>query len=321
MVFQNRNLISQSIEGFQGFNLSFLEIEILRAIYYYKLRDIGSLYTYLSNKYKIRKLSKSQFYRLVDKLQKNDYLLNMGDRKEKQLYLTQKGKVEIASFLEYTTDVLKDEIFNMESVMLNLLTSIAEITIRKCLRKINFMQIGVFYVNLHQLQLMCDKCEHPFDGPPENYEKPYNIKLPNIDTHIIGIDDTNREIYFAEMPRPDPFNILLKDASMEGIVSTLLFNRYSDKDREKILKELFRILKPGGWLVVFEPTANLSSIVVELYNMISIKSSLNMQEWRANPETMPTKEEMISLLENYSNLVYVKEELVIPLFFAQKPMN
>ena len=60
------DLISKFSEPFLGFKLQFIEIEILRSIYYYKLTDVGGLYNFLTNRYKELKLSKSQFYRIID---------------------------------------------------------------------------------------------------------------------------------------------------------------------------------------------------------------------------------------------------------------
>ncbi|MDD4333474.1 MAG: class I SAM-dependent methyltransferase [Patescibacteria group bacterium] len=94
----------------------------------------------------------------------------------------------------------------------------------------------------------------------------FSLYLKNIGGHVISLDnsqsaikihhskDHNAEICFADITQRLPFNV----EEFDKIMCVLTLHVINSEKRLSILKEFFRILKPGGMLVLANPYENFN---------------------------------------------------------------
>ncbi|MCY3410235.1 MAG: methyltransferase domain-containing protein [Candidatus Heimdallarchaeota archaeon] len=317
-MFGSKSLLEKWSEPFLGLNLHFMEIEILRCIHYYKLTEISEIYDFISNRYPNVSLSKSQFYRIIENLEKGKgdgapYLVSSRDKKKntKQLSCSQRGEKELYFFVQYILSFLRDQIFTDEALreMLHLLTPNLG-----CLRKFKILSISPTPLNLPLLLDMCKSCDHPFNIGDEGIQKPIIISLPGADKELIEIDRDKIQIIESETP----YDLLPKDESIDLIFNTLSLYRYNTEDT---LKELYRMLKPNGHIFLFEPTDNLPNLVIHIFNEMIKTRTVSQSVWKIDPVENPlfSINELSELLgtHGFDNITH-RSELAMTLFIARK---
>ncbi len=308
----NRDLLTKFSDPFQGFNLQFIEIEILRTIYYYKLDEISQLYNFIIENYKNVKLSKSQFYRVIEKLDKNKYIKNVAKGKEKKLELTLNGEKELYLFLKYIFSIMRDQIFT-EDAMIEIYNILNKLH-TKCLRTKSILHFGPYPVNIPQIQEMCLECDNPENISDEELEKSLFISLPNTKATAAGLDNN----LFQTLEHKDPYDMLLKNESFDIVIENITVYRYGIRT----LDEIHRIMKPGGWLLMFEPTNNLSMLIVQIINQILLGKSIDLMDWVIDPTKKPLlkKNEFKKEIEKKFTNIQIKSDMVLTLYLAQKPL-
>lgn len=305
------SLMDEFDDPFLGFNLQFIEIEVLRLIYYYKLEDITEIFLTIEQKYPLNNISKSQFYRIIEKLEKNQYISAKKEGKSKILTFMEKGKKELYFFIKYMYGFMSDQIFSEEA-----LQEIIDMTTESlgCLRQFKMMALGPYTINLSSLLEKCLNCENPMNIEGDKISKPIFIVLPDSDKSLVEIED-NIQILESEKP----YDLLPKDGSVDLIFESLVFSRWPDKMDES-LQEINRILKPGGLAFIFEPTKNVSNMVIDIMNKLLVGISEELKPWTITKKNkdLESVEYYTNSLEKYFDQIVVRSELALTLFIARK---
>ncbi|MCT7949231.1 arsenosugar biosynthesis arsenite methyltransferase ArsM [Ancylothrix sp. C2] len=66
------------------------------------------------------------------------------------------------------------------------------------------------------------------------------------------------DVSFVEIREGDAFNLPVADASVDVVAQNCLFNIFEPEDLTKALQEVYRVLKPGGRLLMSDPIATRS---------------------------------------------------------------
>ncbi|MHA1401234.1 MAG: methyltransferase domain-containing protein [Candidatus Heimdallarchaeaceae archaeon] len=222
------------------FSVNWIELEILRILN----RTKQSLYKgeviqiLRSRSIALSKKPDSSFYSIFEKLKEEGFLsFNKVEGKGYRAYLelTEKGKVELTKALNWGLNTL------LESMSFKLVENLNAICRKymECNKKQSFGIISVGNPNL-LVPEVCNSCVNASD---ECKFKRYNIFMP-------FAKDIQVE-YFQNI-RATYDDIPLKTNLLDRFMSALNLGLIAEEQQETFLKEIYRLLKPGGRAAFFE---------------------------------------------------------------------
>ncbi len=272
-------------EKFHGVTLSWIDIEICRlATSTWKISD---LYEFLSERYElISNTPKSSFYRNIDSLIENGYLSGVKQGRSKIISATENGIKELGRLGRYMFEI------QMTHTILQTWSDVLDVAMKYVIsplsKKIAFIIpdysiLGHIVHDLIKKDGTIELSETDFKNTINDTYIPGNVYYINFGKNITnktsGITILNSSI--NDFPLKDNFIDLIFEHS--GITS---FN-----DSEYI-KELYRILKPNGYLIAVETTKTSSKMATRIMQEISYLMNLSneYEPWNFSGEFLEMKE-------------------------------
>ena len=242
---EENNLLSLDIDTSDRriltvFSVNWIELEILK-ILDKSLEPVykGEMINLLRDKHdSIAGKPESSFYAIFDRLEKTEMILTNsipGQGYKTFLEITERGQIQLRRALFWGISSIFE---GMAGQLIELLNEVCVKTMG-CLREMNF---GVVSPNNPEFLVpeMCNQCVHSTD---EDSQSRFNILLPFAKDYIVP--------YYQNI-RSNPEDIPLKMDLLDRIMSVLALGFLSEKDSEEYIKEVQRILKPGGKVAFFE---------------------------------------------------------------------
>lgn len=222
------------------FTVNWIELEILK-ILDKSLEPVykGEMITVLRGKHKsISNKPESSFYAIFDKLEKIEMIETNaipGQGYKTFLEITEKGQIELRRALFWGISSIFE---GMASQLIEVLNVVCVKTMG-CLREMNF---AVVSPNNPEF-LVPEMCNHCVQATDEDTQSRFNILLPFAKDLVVP--------YYQNI-RSNPDDIPLKNDLLDRVMSVLSLGFLEQKDSENYIKEVHRILKPGGKVAFFE---------------------------------------------------------------------
>ena len=222
------------------FTVNWIELEILK-ILDKSLEPVykGEMITVLRNKHKsIANKPESSFYAIFDKLEKIEMIETNaipGQGYKTFLEITEKGQIELRRALFWGISSIFE---GMASQLIEVLNVVCVKTMG-CLREMNF---AVVSPNNPEF-LVPEMCNHCVQATDEDTQSRFNILLPFAKDLVVP--------YYQNI-RSNPDDIPLKNDLLDRVMSVLSLGFLEENDSENYIKEVHRILKPGGKVAFFE---------------------------------------------------------------------
>ena len=243
-----------------GLVLSWVEYEMIRAVSK-GVDTLSKLQEFITNKYQRISYSQSQYYRIAAKLAENGYLeVFMEDGRKKRFCLTDKGWKELGYLQRYVLDLIQEATI-IRDLSFEVVANISKVI--GCLRNKDLLAIAPQAYTLPYLVEACRVCE----SPAEEFKNPIFLALKNADKKV----DVMHEGMIQYIDAPDEGDWLPKDESMDVIIAISVLQVF---DPRVILREVHRVLRPGGYFLSLELLNNVPLFVIRLYNNI-----INTQGW------------------------------------------
>ena len=280
-------------ESSRAFNLTWLELEILHQCSNWI--SIQVIRSYLETRYEKEDIkSESSFYRIVKNLVDNNYLSKKAEDKGGSLVqLTEKGALELGRFERYHTEKI------IIRIQLIIIQKIIEL-IRKetgCLHKkllISYTFKDYFVKRTLEICSILDA--------KENY--PHEL-LPSyflyIDENQISTNQTNEQLEYFKIDNTGSIN--LKENLAEVFIGGGLLSDLMKKNDEQlffnVIKELKRIIKPGGTYYFMEQLIDYNSLIMKYFSLIS---QLKVDDSTMNlKKAIFSKEKVIKIITKHFN--------------------
>ena len=222
------------------FTVNWIELEILK-ILDKSLEPVykGEMITVLRNKHNsIANKPESSFYAIFDKLEKIEMIETNaipGQGYKTFLEITEKGQIELRRALFWGISSIFE---GMASQLIEVLNVVCVKTMG-CLREMNF---AVVSPNNPEF-LVPEMCNHCVQATDEDTQSRFNILLPFAKDLVVP--------YYQNI-RSNPDDIPLKNDLLDRVMSVLSLGFLEENDSENYIKEVHRILKPGGKVAFFE---------------------------------------------------------------------
>ena len=222
------------------FTVNWIELEILK-ILDKSLEPVykGEMITVLRDKHNsIANKPESSFYAIFDKLEKIEMIETNaipGQGYKTFLEITEKGQIELKRALFWGISSIFE---GMASQLIDVLNVVCVKTMG-CLREMNFAVVSPNNPEF-LVSEMCNNCVQSTD---EDTQSRFNILLPFAKDLVVP--------YYQNI-RSNPDDIPLKDDLLDRVMSVLALGFLEEKDSENYIKEVHRILKPGGKAAFFE---------------------------------------------------------------------
>ena len=285
------------------FSVNWIELEILKILNrssepVYK----GEMISVLRDKHdSISNKPESSFYAIFDKLEKSGFITTNsipGQGYKTFLEITTNGKKEFRKALYWGISSI------IEGMLNELMDTFNELCVRimGCLKEMNY---GVIGPNNPEF-LVPELCNHCVSASAEDVPNRFNILLPY---------SKETQVQFYQNLRATPNNIPLKVDLLDRLLSALSLGFLEPESREDLIKEIHRILKPGGKAAFYE-ILNFESYLFEALRHLTHgfriftpkQASTNLQQF--DPEEL--KEIIVKVFgEENVELIILREIAVV----------
>ena len=285
---------------FEGLSHSFTEYELLKLISMGKSKSIIDIYNGFVKKYPNMAKSKSQIYRIIESMESEGLIKTMKEGKSKILSLTEKGYIEIGMLTRYVFNFLREKVI-IEGLWTDILEIVVPIT--GCLRKGQVLFSGPVSYGVGTLWNSCRKCPNPVMETPLT---PIFLALPHTDTTQPPLE----EVTIQTIDTPDPYDWLPKKESVDIVSAMSLITKFGSR----IVDEIYRVLKSGGYALIIEPVKTTPNIILQMYNQIIATDKLETAKFwsvKKTEDNLKDKNEITELLrEKFGNAMAIQDTLM-----------
>lgn len=301
------NMESRKKSSFNGISVSFTELEILRQIQK-GINTVNEIYENLAISYSVFKYSQSQFYRIINAMVEDKYITAEKIGKIKILEIATKGRTELANLEKYLYILLQDLLVTTD-IWKDLLALFSEQA--GCLRDKKVYIIGPGIQPATTLMESCKYCTHPVLVDENPIYKPTFLAFPDANVEVYNQGKHNVNI----LDIIDPNDLRIKTADADVVIVSGTLHVF---DRDAILHEVSRMLKPEGYAIFLEHTKQTPRMIFMIYNrMMESLSQATAKRWMLNEELL-SKDELRAKIAEYLTINFETVQTIMNVIIAQK---